>query len=37
LLGNKKKVMEIMEQGRLKAQPIAEKTLAEIKKIIGVK
>jgi tryptophanyl-tRNA synthetase len=37
LLGNQKKVMAIMEQGRAKAQPIAEKTLQEIKKIIGVK
>lgn len=36
LLGNKKKVMEIMEQGRAEAQPIAKKTLSEIKKIIGL-
>jgi len=36
LLVDKKKVMGIMEQGRAKASPIAQKTLSEIKKIIGV-
>ena len=36
LMKNKKKVMKIMEDGAEKARPIAEKTLNEAKKKIGL-
>ena len=36
LMKDPKKVMKILEQGKKKAQPIAQKTLQEVKKIIGL-
>ena len=36
LMKDKKKVMKILEEGKAKAQPIAQKTLKEVKEIIGL-
>ena len=36
LMKDKKKVMKILEQGKKKAQPIAQRTLSEVKEIIGL-